>query len=329
MRSTRFWIAALPALLGCAGRPAASTAAELAPGRGLFAQRSVEWIATHGYPDEQQRYRRPDWGQLYDENGVPYGPGTFVKGNTPVESHPQLTRSDEFVESPWVRVRRTRCCAEDLQHHLLEIFDLHWHDMRRLLQYAPQMKIEVYSPATIEDWNRESGLSFEFTQLVHGSFIALEPAGVLLQRTILGHATRASMAMAFLDLKCRGNLPHWFREGLASYLAEEGNDHVNFMEQWRLAGKDVLWPPDKTLSYIYPLADRENGRIARYNVFLMLWHLAEGYGFERIQELLGKIEQGALFDEASRAVYGMSERELLNFLDPRHRDEPSRVLVGP
>jgi hypothetical protein len=197
------------------------------------------------------------------------------------------------------------------------------------LQYTPQVKIEVYSPATIEDWQRETGHSFEFTQHVHGSFIALEPAGVLLQRTILGHATRASMAMAFLDLKCRGRLPHWFREGLASYLAEEGNDHVNFMEQWRVAGKDVLWQPDRTLSHVYPLADRENGRIARYNVFLMLWHLSEKYGFERIQTLLGKIEVGALFDEAAQAVYGMNERGLLDFLDPRLHGEPSRVLVRP
>jgi hypothetical protein len=71
------------------------------------------------------------------------------------------------------------------------------------------------------------------------------------------------------------------------------------------------------------------GRIARYNVFLMIWHLSEKYGFERIQELLRQVEQGALFDEAARAVYGMGERALLEFLDPRQHGEPSRILVRP
>ena len=86
----------------------------------------------------------------------------------------------------------------------------------------------------------------------------------------------------------------WFREGLSSYLAEEGNDHVSFMQQWRLAGKEVLWGPDEMLRFIHPLVDREQGRIARYNAFLMIWNLSETYGFARVQQLLDLVENGAL-----------------------------------
>lgn len=310
---------------GCAatGRP------DLDPGRGLYASFGAEWLVEHGYPDRMQNLSSRDWGQLYDDDGRPYGPNTYLHDMKPVESHPQLTRTDEILESPWVRLYRTRCCAEDLQHHLLEVMDLQWHDMRDLLRYTPQEKVVVYSPVDLDQYGMQVGNDFWNTHQVDGAFIILEPAGILHTRTILGHVTRAAMALSFLDLKCRGRLPMWFREGLSSYLAEEGNDHVSFMQQWRLAGKEVLWGPDEMLRFIHPLVDREQGRIARYNAFLMIWNLSETYGFARVQQLLDLVENGALFEEAAREVYGMGERELLTLLDPRRHGEPTTKLVVP
>ena len=47
------------------------------------------------------------------------------------------------------------------------------------------------------------------------------------------------------------------------------------------------------------------------------------------EDLLDRVEQGALFEEACLAVYGRTERQLLELLDPREFGEPTRVIAGP
>jgi hypothetical protein len=301
---------------------------KLEPGRGLFWDYAATRLENMGYPNSQMDYLSSEWGQLYDEDGIPYGPGTFVRKEVVLGSE-LMTTTDDYYESRWVRMYRTGCCAEDLTQHILETFDLHWYDLSRILAYKPDRMIEVYSPADLDEYRKLAGNEFWNTHAVINAHIVLEPAGILFRRKIYGRAGRAAMAQVFLDLKCHGRLPMWFREGLSSYLAEEGNDHLAFVNEFRMAGKEVVWPPATTLLHVSPLVDRENGRIARYNAFLMLWHLAERWGFDRILNLLNLVEAGRSFEEASTAVYGVGEAGLLQMLDPQILGEPTTTLVVP
>jgi hypothetical protein len=145
---------------------------------------------------------------------------------------------------------------------------------------------------------------------------------ILWKRTLALHAVRNGVVLAFLDLKCHGLVPHWLRQGLASYLAQEGSILENFVDEFRWR-REVLWSPQTVMQHIHPLHVREEGRIALYNSFLMTWNLAESYGWNRIQDLLDLMEQGIVFEAAVPPVYGVSAERLLELLDPREFGEPT------
>lgn len=305
---------------GCA------TSSKLTPGRGLFWSLTPSQLETSGYPNNQRGFNSPAWGQIYDDENSAIGPGSYVEQNNPVD-HPHLKREEEYIESRWVRFYRTKCCAENMQHHILEVLDLHWYELKDLLNYAPDRIITVYSPADLDEWRMMSGHEFWNTHTVADGHILLEPAGILFRRQIYGRVLRASMALAFLEMKCHGELPPWFREGLASYLAEEGNDHLAFVDATRQRGEPVLWHHDEIVRHLKPLVEMEKGRVARYNAFLMIWHLSEGYGYDRIRQLLDTVEGGATFEEACELVYGMGESELIALLDPVTLGEPTTTMI--
>jgi hypothetical protein len=189
------------------------------------------------------------------------------------------------------------------------------------LHFTPQGKIQIYAAPTLVDYKRVTGKDFWVTQVVDGPFIAYEPIGILWSRTLALHAIRNGVATSFLDMKCGGNLPHWLRSGLASYLAEEGGVLEDFMNQFRTDGS-VLLSSQEVLRTIYPLTDKETGRIAQYNAFLMAWNLAQNYGWDRVVQLLDLLQQGVLFEKAVPEVYGVSVSRLLELLDPQKLGDP-------
>jgi hypothetical protein len=157
--------------------------------------------------------------------------------------------------------------------------------------------------------------------------VVFSPIDILFRRTLAGHAVYSALAQSMLDLKCGGRIPPWLREGLSSFLAEEGFEHLSFMGEFR-AERDVLMHPDEVDRWVFPLIDRNNGRIARYNAFLMVWHLSENYGWSRVQDLLDVVERGASFDSAVLQVYGVDTAQLRDAIDPVRNGEPTTVRPG-
>jgi len=307
---------------GCA------SSSKLAPGRGLFWGVTPTQLEQGGYPNNQREFNSPTWGQIYDEENIKLGPGSYVENNNAID-HPHLKREEEYIESRWVRFYRTQCCAENMQHHMLEVLDLHWYELTDLLNYRPDRIITVYSPADLDEWKHISGHEFWITHIVADGHILLEPAGILFRRQIYGRVLRATMALTFLEMKCHGELPVWFSEGLASYLAEEGNDHLSFVDATRRREEPVLLSYEEMVRHLKPLVEIEKGRVARYNAFLMIWHLSEKHGYDRIQQLLDAVEGGASFNEGCELVYGMSEDELVAYLDPVALGEPTTTMIIP
>ncbi len=318
-------LCALSALLSFAG--CASTPSSQAPtsGRGLHWTWSEQQLADVGYPGYLDAYSSTGWGVLYDDEGVAYGPKSYFEGRTRLD-HPYLTVNDEFVQSRWIRLYRSECCSEALLGHFLEIMDLAWKDVGERLGFTPTVMLSVYTPAEVEDYKRVAGVDVWITHLVSGPYILMQPVDVLFRRTLAGHAAYAAVAQALLDLQTHGRIPMWLREGIASYLAQEGFEHLSFMAEFRAAGQPVLMTPSEVESNVYPLVDRRAGRIARYNAFLMVWHLSETYGWDRVQALLAAVNAGAHFDDAVQAVYGMELTPWLALLDPTLNGEPTTTL---
>jgi hypothetical protein len=315
------WVALAAVALSLAGCGAST----LPAGRGLYWSYTDAQLQAEGYPDAQHDYSRVDWSVLHDAEGVAYGPRSYVEGKL-VLDHSGLERTDTYLQSRWVRLYRSDCCDEWLLAHFLEILDLCWYDATQILGYTPDRRIEVYSPKDLDDYREVTGHDFWVTHTVRGSSIVVEPITVLFQRTLAGHAARAAMVEAFLDMQCHGALPPWFREGLSSYVAEEGPEHLSFVGEFR-PHRDVLVSPAEMKRDVFPLVDREKGRIARYNAFLMVWHLSEQYGFDGIRTLLRTVAEGEDFAAAVHTVYGMDEPALEAMLDPRRLGEPTTTMI--
>lgn len=305
--------------LGCA-----SSGGRLEAGRGLYWNWTEEMLAERGYPGQEDNYSSSQWGVLYDEAGIAYGPRSFYEGRTRLD-HPYLTVTEEYLESRWVRIHQSGCCTEALLGHYLEICDLAWQDLTTKLEFVPDRRLSIMPAADLEEFERWTGRGYWVTHVVQGESIVLSPVDILFRRTLAAHAAFAAVAQSLLDLQCHGRLPMWFREGLSSYLAEEGYEHLNFMGQFR-ADREILQHPVRTSQHVYPLVDLEEGRIARYNSFLMVWHLSEKYGWSRVQELLATVSAGARFEEAVESVYGLDYEDWLTAIDPVVQGEPTTTI---
>ena len=280
----------------------ATTGGMPSPGLGLYPSFDAPRVAEKGYPNDlNQPYWWPadtqgEWGILYDEQGVPYGPNTYYHFKTRL-NHPDLVVTDSTMTGRWFTMNRPPNLAEEMVGRWLELHDLFHQDMKDALHFTPEGKIQIYAASTLPDYKKVAGKDFWVTQVVDGPFIAYEPVRILWSRTLALHAIRNGVATSFLDMKCHGLLPQWLRSGLGSYLAEEGGVLEDFMDQFR-TNRSVLLSPQEVMRTIYPLTDKESGRIAQYNAFLMTWNLAQSYGWSKVVQLLDLLEQGVIFEEA-------------------------------
>lgn len=296
-------------------------------GRGLHWAYTPERLAAEGYPDPKQELSSREWGVLFDDEGIPYGPRSFFIDQQQQE-HPYLTVTDAYLESRYVRVHESTCCGPALLGHYLEICDLAVVEISERLNMDAVPKLNVFVADDLDDWRRVSGVDFWVTHHTVGPSIQVQPVSMLFRRTLAGHTAYASIAEALLDTKTHGRIPRWLREGIASYLSEEGFEHLSFMVEFRARGEEVLMTPAEVERNVYPLADRTLGRKARYNAFLMVWTLSETYGWNRVQDLLDRVATGEDFEDAVEAVYGVDDEAWLALLDPTVNGEPTVTRPG-
>jgi hypothetical protein len=313
---------AVALLAGCG-----SGSQSLDTGRGLYWSWTPERLASDGYPGSTpEKYSSAEWGVLYDDEGVPYGPKSFYEGRN-LLSHPYFELGDGWMQSRWVRVALSECCTDPLIGHFLEICDLAWMDITTQLGYRPDHRINFFPPANLDSYYLITGADFARTFVATSNMVIVQPLDVLFRRTLAGHVAYAGIAEAVIEMQTNGTAPVWLRTGLASYLAQEGFEHLSFMAEFR-PRRSVLLPPSQVIADLVPLEEREIARVARYNAFLMVWHLSERHGFDRVVALLDAMGAGMTFAEAVQATYGVDEATLLAAIDPTVLGEPTTTMPG-
>ena len=91
---SRWILIALVLLVGCG--PGSQ---EIDTGRGLYWSWTQERLEHDGYPGSSpEKYSSIEWGVLYDDEGIPYGPKSFFDGRTQLE-HPYLEITDNWMQS--------------------------------------------------------------------------------------------------------------------------------------------------------------------------------------------------------------------------------------
>jgi hypothetical protein len=318
------WTAiALLLLVGCgSGKPTLDT------GRGLYWSWTPARLQSDGYPGSSpEKYSSLEWGVLYDDEGIPYGPKSYFDGRTRLE-HPYFEVTDAFMQSRWVRIGLSDCCTEPLIGHFLEICDLAWMDITTQLGYRPDARINVFSPPNLDAYYLATGADFARTFVTTSNMVVIQPIDVLFRRTLAGHAAYAGIGEAIIEMQTNGTAPVWLRTGLASYLAQEGFEHLSFMAEFRPQRDSILLTPAQVIEDLVPLNERQTARVARYNAFLMAWHLSEHHGFDRIVQLLDHMGAGMTVAQAVEATYGVDEATLLAAIDPTVLGEPTTTVPG-
>jgi hypothetical protein len=290
-----------------------------------FHQRVLE---SAGYPDHKHQFAYPGYTPPVDAAGQAYGLRSLARGT-------QLLPRDGLEVGPGhVRYRHVHLAFPDTfdavrMVPMVEALDWAEREVTALLGQARPDTLHVTSPLDLAAYGQSTGHGFHRLYWREGSLAIIEPAQVLFARGLALHAAFHLMTTWQLDHVARGqDLPRWFTEGLASYLAEDGVHFLSYLAMYRSLGP-ILLSPAHTEAVLAgpPHADQEvdkrQYRMAGYSAFLMIWELVEHRGgLERLRTFLQRIAAGEPADAVSGELWGHDLAGLARALDATARPEP-------
>ena len=154
-RPSLAWLGLL--LLGSLLMGSGCLAGEPESGEGIYARFDQEYLQTHGFPYMlNQSYWSPangegEWGLLYDEGGVPYGPNSLYHFKSR-QDHPDLAVTDSTITGRWFAINRHGGLTEEMFGRWLELMDLAWMEYVEVFDYRPQHRVQVYAPDKLYEY---------------------------------------------------------------------------------------------------------------------------------------------------------------------------------
>jgi hypothetical protein len=309
--------------------------APLTPGS-TFPRFSAAELAAAGFPDDLHRFSWPGFEPFVDpQTGETYGPRSLVTGRV-VQEREGLENGPGF--SRYRRFHLTYDPGYEAFHMLpmVEMLDWAHRDLSRLLGHALPDTLRLASPDNLDDYRERTGYAFHRLYQDQGDVVVLEPVPILVARTLAVHVAHHLIASRLLDDLAGGRpLPAWFRQGVPSYLAQEGTHLVNYLAMYR-ADRDVVVSADQVERVLTspPLADDEADKFeyrrACYSAFLMAWELIEHRGgLAPVREFCARIGAGEDPDTVSEDLWGHDLADLAADLDATRRPEPIGDQTGP
>lgn len=321
----------LAGAVAAAGEPAPEGHPALLPELdpdGPFPRFTAEELARHGFPDHQHRYFWPGYAPPVDAEGREYGIGSMCRGIVSKE-RPELETAPGLIRLGRYSLAFLEDAAPCYVAPYLGLCEMAEKDLARVLDLEPSGDLHIVSPDDMAAYTEATGLGAWRMFDLAGDTCTVQPVGILARRTLIGHAAWDMVARWTLDSQLGDRAPVWLRDGTAGWFAELGVHLVNYTAQMRLAQMPVLLDPAETEAVLAapPLADAEQDRLAyrraRYNAFLMVWHLVEHRGgVANLRALLHAVRDGEDADAASRRIYGEGLADLTASLDPRAVGEP-------
>lgn len=287
-----------------------------------------EVLESAGYPDHKHRFGYPGYKPPVADDGQTYGIFSLARGTR------LLPREGLLVAPGDLRYRRIHVTFPDtldavLMLPMVEILDWAERDVTALLGHARSDTLRVANPLDLDAYTATTGYGFHRLYWRDGSRVIVEPAQVLFARGLALHAAYHLMTVWQLEHIAGGQqLPRWFTEGLASYLAEDGVHFLGYLAMYRPLGPVVLSPADAEAVLAGPPhadqeIDKRQFRMAGYSAFLMVWELVEHRGgLERLRQFLDRIADGEAADSVSADLWGHDLASLAAELDATGRPEP-------
>ncbi len=147
---------------------------------------------------------------------------------------------------------------------------------------------------------------------VYGDTIYFEPFDILVKRGIAEISVCQKIGQMALSRISGGRVPMWMKEGIASYVAGEGEILDNQVEEFRRVYWDVDPSPETVESDLEGHYDRGRTRIAFFAAYRMVEKLLSFATMEDVRGFLKMLGSGSTLDEASNAAFGMEYNALLD-----------------
>jgi len=285
-------------------------------------------LESAGYPDHKHRFGYPGYTPPVGDDGQTYGIFSLARGT-------QLLPREGFLVAPGdLRYRHIQVTFPDtldavILVPLVEVLDWAERDVTALLGHARPDTLRVANPVDLAAYTDMTGQGFHRLYWRDGSRAVVEPAKVLFARGLALHAAYHLMTVWQLDhVAGDQQLPRWFTEGLASYVAEDGVHFLSYLAMYRSLGP-VVFTAEETEAVLSnpPHPDQEidkrQYRMAGYSAFLMVWELVEHRGgLERLRLFLDRVAAGESADSVSADLWGHDLEGLAAELDATRRPEP-------
>lgn len=294
----------------------------------VFPRFSPQELATAGYPDHKHVYAYPGYKPFRDAAGVTYGLFSLARRDS-VFAREGLVVTQKDVSYRGVRIIAPPEFEGTWAIPLLESLDWAQRELGSLLRHELSDTLVVLTTRDLQEYRELTGCDVIRLYLDRGDVVITQPVQILFSRTLATHAAFHMMAVRLIkDLAGGGPLPAWLVQGLASYLAEDGNHFLSYVAMFRGKRPVVIKPAAAEAVLASPphedgATDQYRFSVAGYSAFLMTWELVEHRGgLDKVRDLLAAVGAGRTPDDACYEVYGLDLAALTEALDATRRAEP-------
>jgi len=161
---------------------------------------------------------------------------------------------------------------------------------------APRELLVIRCSPNLDSYKLDTGREWWYYSEIKGDSAVFCPVWLLFKRAIAMVAVPHEYYQWAVRKTTRGGAPRWLEEGVASYLAGEGELLLNQM--YEFASSDVSMTPEKIETVLQGEEDRQDSRIAYYHSYRMVKKLIETFGEDRFKQAVLQIGMGKDLDQA-------------------------------
>lgn len=163
-------------------------------------------------------------------------------------------------------------------------------DFRRTFGRVPEDRLTVVCSVNLQEYDKLVGREWWHYSRIEKDKITYQPIPILFQRRLLDMAVPREYYEWGIGELSDDRAPHWFKEGLASVLSEEGD----LLEKQLMEFTDhpIKMDMETIESALKKEVDRKQSRIAYYNTFRMVENMVDNYGIEKVVNAVTLMGEG-------------------------------------
>ncbi|OQX70787.1 hypothetical protein B6D52_03460, partial [Candidatus Parcubacteria bacterium 4484_255] len=165
-----------------------------------------------------------------------------------------------------------------------------------------QIKIKIY-PST-QDFIQATGTVWWKAAISKEKTIHLQPIKILLAKGILPNTLAHEFAYFAIKEICKTQIPLWLIEGIASYIAKEGNIYFDETIRRNISNKNFI--PISDLDACITSGDKQNSQQAYWQSYSFIAYLISKKGKQSIRDMLTLINQTKSTNKAFNQIFGTS-----------------------